>query len=109
VPSKQCRRCDDKRPPARSRQQTAGGGEKDSIGRFQFRPTGLTTKHREFVAEHHDLQLLELVGSKAQRNELENAGKYEVAERPEQRPAPPGRRDGRPTLRIRTGPTREPN
>ncbi|MDP9283681.1 MAG: hypothetical protein M3P41_01790 [Actinomycetota bacterium] len=52
------------------------------------------------------IQLLELLRAKAQRGELENAPKYDVAERPEQRPAPPGRRDGRTTLRSRTQPPR---
>ena len=34
-----------------------------------------------------------------------NAAEHEIAERPEQRPAPPGRRDRRATLRVRTRPT----
>src|SRR5712691_3115402 len=46
------------------------------------------------MAEHHDLKLLERLRSKPQRRELQNAPKYDVAERPEQEPAPPRRRDG---------------
>jgi hypothetical protein len=93
VPPKQCGRCDDKRPPARSRQQTTGRGEEDSIGRRQLGPTGLTPWHGEFVPEHHDLQLLELLRAKAQRGELENTPKYHVAERPEQGQNSPRRQD----------------
>jgi hypothetical protein len=44
-------------------------------------------------SEHHDLDLLELVRSKPQRRKLQNALKYEVAERPEQQ-APPGDETG---------------
>jgi hypothetical protein len=84
VPAKQRRRGDEKRPPTRSRQQPARGGEEDSILGPQLRPSDLTTQHDQLVAEHHDLELLELVRSKAQRRELKKAPKYEVAERPEQ-------------------------
>src|SRR5439155_6254680 len=105
VAAQQRRRSNGKRPPARSRQQPAGGGEEDSIGLTQLGPNGVPAQHRQLVAEHHDLELLELVGSKAQRSELQNASEYEVAERPEQGETPPGRRDGRTTLRIRTDPT----
>ena len=94
MPAKQRRRCDDKRPPARSRQQPAGGSKEDSIGRPQPRPSNLTAQHRQLVAKHHDLQLLELLRAKTQRRELQHASKHDVAERPQQRPAPPWRRDG---------------
>jgi hypothetical protein len=79
--------------------QPASGGEKDAIGGPQLRTSDLTTQHRKLVAEHHDLQLLELARAKAQRSELQNASKYEIAERPDQEPAPSGRRDGHTTLR----------
>jgi hypothetical protein len=84
VPAKQCRWRDDKGPPARSRQQPAGGSEEDSIGGPQRRPGDLAAQHRQLVAEHHDLQLFELLRTKTQRSELQNASKHEVAERPEQ-------------------------
>jgi hypothetical protein len=88
VPAKQRRRRDDKRPPAGSRKQLAGGGKEHSICGSQLGPSYLTPQHREFVAEHDDLELLELVRSKTQRRELQNTSKHDVAERPEQRPAP---------------------
>jgi hypothetical protein len=103
VPAKQRCRRDDERLPVRARQQPTSSGEEDSIGGPQLRPSDLSTQHRELVAEHHDLQLLELVRAKAQRRELQNASKYEVTERPDQEPAPSGRRDGRTTLRSRMG------
>jgi len=46
------------------------------------------------VAEHHDLELPELVRSKPQRRELQKAPKHDVTERPEQEPASPRRREG---------------
>lgn len=36
------------------------------------------------MAEHHDLQLLELLGAKAQRRELQKASEHDVTQRPEQ-------------------------
>ena len=78
-----------------------GGSKEDSIGRPQLRPSDLTAQHRQLVAEHHDLQLLELLRAKTQRRELQHAAKHEVAERPQQRPAPPWATRRAPTLRIR--------
>jgi len=43
VPTKQRRWRDEKRTPARSRQQPAGGGEEEPIGGPQLRPSDLTT------------------------------------------------------------------
>ena len=59
------------------------------------------------MAEHDDLELLELIRAEAQRRELQKAPEHEVAERPEQRAAPVVGRTGRRTLRTRTAtPTR---
>jgi hypothetical protein len=46
MPTKQRRRGDGKRAPARSRQQPAGRGKEHSIGGFQLGATGLTPKGR---------------------------------------------------------------
>src|SRR6266496_1769254 len=73
MPAKQRGRSDDKRAPACPRQQTARGGEEDSIGRAQLGPSELATQHRELVAEHDDLELLELIRTEAQRGELQQA------------------------------------
>src|SRR5437879_448602 len=94
MPAKQRGRRDDKRAPARSRQQTARGSEEDSIGRAKLGPSELATQHRELVAQHDDLELLELIRTEAQRRELQKPPEHEVAERPEQRAAPPDGRAG---------------
>ncbi len=80
----------------------AAEGELDREG--SARPSELATQHRELVAEHDDLELLELIRAEAQRRELQQALEHEVAERPERRAAPPNGRGGRPTLRARTAP-----
>jgi hypothetical protein len=71
MPAKQRRRCDDKRTPACSRQQTARGSEEDSIGSAQLGPSELAMRHRELVTKHDDLELLELIRREAQRRELQ--------------------------------------
>jgi hypothetical protein len=64
-------------------------------------------RNRVLVAEHDDLEFLELIRAEAQRRELQKAPEHEVAERPEQRAAPVVGRTGRRTLRTRTAtPTR---
>src|SRR6266571_3319745 len=103
MPAKQRRRSDKERAPACSRQQTARGSEEHSIGSAQLGAISLATQHGEFVAEHNDLELRELIGAGAQYGELQQAPEHEIAERPEQRATPPGGRDGRPTLRTTTG------
>jgi hypothetical protein len=57
--------------------------QEDAIGGPQLGSSGLASYHRELVAEHHDFELLELIGSKAQRGELQDAPEYDVTERPE--------------------------
>jgi hypothetical protein len=61
MPAKQRGRSDNKRTPAFARQQATGGSEEDSVGRAQLGPSELAAQHRELVAEHHDLELLELI------------------------------------------------
>src|SRR5712691_7757036 len=104
MPAKQRRRSDDKRAPACSRQQTARGGEENSIGRAQLGPSELATENRELVAEHDDLELFELLRTEAQRRELQKTPEHEVAERPEQRMAPPGGRKGDRSYGRKPGP-----
>jgi hypothetical protein len=50
------------------------------IGWPQLRSPDLPAQDAELVAEHHDLQLFELGGAKAQRGELQNTPKHELAE-----------------------------
>src|SRR6266487_5275416 len=67
MPAQQRRRRDNERAPACSREQTAGGGKEDSIGRFQVSPPNLATQDSELVPEHDDLQLLETARAEAKR------------------------------------------
>lgn len=46
-------------------------------------PSELATEQGEFVAEHDDLELLELIRAETQRRELQEAPKHEVGKRPE--------------------------
>jgi hypothetical protein len=75
---------DQKRPPARSRQQPACGSQEDSIGRRQLRTTCLPAKHRQLMPKQDDLQLLELARASTEQNESEHAPERQIAERPEQ-------------------------
>jgi hypothetical protein len=94
MPAKQRRRSDEERAPACSRQQTTRGSKEHSIGRAQLGPIVLATQHGKFVAEHNDLEFLELIGAEAQYGELQQAPEHEIAERPEQRATPPRGRAG---------------
>jgi hypothetical protein len=93
---------DEERAPARSRQQPTCCRKKDAIGRRQPRSPRLPTEDGQLVPEHDDLELLEVVRAGTQRCELEHAAEQQVAERPEQRPAPLDQRDGSTTLRSRS-------
>src|SRR6266540_5720667 len=102
---RQRRRTDDERAPARSRQQTARGSEENPIGRAQRGPGELASQHRELVAEHNDLELLELIRAEPQPRAAEGAGARGSKATRTKGAAPPRGRDGRPTLRTRTGAT----
>jgi hypothetical protein len=78
----------------------AGRRKEQSIGWPQLRSPDLPAQDAELVAEHHDLQLFELGGAKAQHGELQNTPKHEVAERDEHEQPPETNEDGRPTLRT---------
>jgi hypothetical protein len=66
--------------------RTAFVGDQESLDqRVSARGAGLTPEHRQLVAEHHDFQLLELLGTKTQRRKLQKASEHDVAERPEHR------------------------
>jgi hypothetical protein len=73
VPAEERRRRDQKRPPARSRQQPTGSSQEDPIGCRQLRTTCLSTKYRQLMPKHDDLQLLELGRTTTKQDELEHA------------------------------------
>jgi len=79
-------------------------GKEDTISGSQLAAAGLTPEHRELVAEHHNLEFLELLGPKAQRRELQKPCEHDVAEQPEQDRSPPGRRNEQTTLGVRLEP-----
>jgi len=84
VPAQQRGGRDDERPPTCSRQKTAGSGKEDSISGFQLRPSNLATQDTELVAEHDDLQLLELARAEAKCGQLQHTSNNEVHKRDEQ-------------------------
>src|SRR6266511_1196942 len=61
----------------------AAEGELDREG--SARPSELATQHRELVAEHDDLELLELIRAEAQRRELQQALEHEQSDQNEER------------------------
>jgi hypothetical protein len=75
MPTKQRRRRDDEHLPASSRQDSAGRRQEDPVSRGQRRTAGASSKDREFVSQHDDFQVLEIVRSKAQDGELKNSPK----------------------------------
>jgi hypothetical protein len=84
VPAQQRGGRDDERPPTCSRQKTAGSGKEDSISGFQLRPSNVATQDTELVAEHDDLQLLELTRAEAKCGQLQRTSNNEVHKRDEQ-------------------------
>ena len=88
MPPQQRRWRDEEGSPARPRQQLTCRGKEDSIGRRQLRSTCLSAQYRELVSEHDELEFLEVLRAGTQRHELQHAAEHQVAERPEQEPAP---------------------
>jgi len=77
---------DEQRAPALARKQTAGGGKECSIRRAQLESRCLATKNLELVAEHHDLELLELLRTAPQQDQREHASESEIDECDQARP-----------------------
>ena len=65
-------------------QQTGGGGEEDPVGVSQLRPSHLSAQDGQFVAEHHDLEVLGGTAPELERRKhkhasdekIENGGKH---------------------------------
>jgi hypothetical protein len=81
VPTQQRVRLNEKRRPARPAEKPAGRGKENPVGLVQPRTGDLAAKNREFVSEHHDLELLELAGAKTQRRERKRTPKQQVHQR----------------------------
>jgi hypothetical protein len=73
-------RLDDEHRPDRAWQQSTGGGQERSIRRRESRPRGLAAQHRQLMAQHNDLQFLEVTGTKPKDNQLKHASKRNVAD-----------------------------
>jgi hypothetical protein len=78
MPLKQCGRLDEECVPDRARQQPARGREEDPVRRRQRRSTGAPAQDRHLVAQHHDLQFLELGGAQPQNDQLQHALEHNV-------------------------------
>ena len=80
MPAQERVRRDEQRAPAPAWKQTAGGGKEGSIRRAQLGSTCLATEYLQLVAEHHDLELLELLRTAAEQDQREHASDGEVDE-----------------------------
>jgi hypothetical protein len=91
-----------RRTTGSSAQQLPGRSEEDAVTLIQPRTRDLTAKHREFVAEHHDLELLELAGAQTQRRHRKHTPKQQVQQRHHQEATPSTRVKGGPTQGTET-------
>jgi hypothetical protein len=71
---------DEQRAPTLAQKETAGGGKEGSIRRAQLGSMCLATKNLELVAEHDDLELLELLRTAAEQDQREHASESEIDE-----------------------------
>jgi hypothetical protein len=58
MPAQERVRADEERRPARSAERAAGGSQEDTVALLQPRLGDLAAKNREFVPQHHNLELL---------------------------------------------------
>jgi hypothetical protein len=86
MPTQQCVRTDEERP-ARPAKQLAGRSKEDTVTLVQPRTGDLTAQNRQFVAEHHDLQLLELARAQPQRRHRKRTPEQQVQQRHDQEAA----------------------
>jgi hypothetical protein len=87
MPTQQRVRADEERP-ARSAQHLAGRSKEEAITLIQPRTRDPAAKNREFVAEHYDLELLELARAQTQRRHRKRTPKQQVQQRQHQEAAP---------------------
>jgi hypothetical protein len=108
VPSQQCRRRDDERPPAVPREAPTRRREEEPVDCRQCGTLALSPQNGEFVPEDEDFQFLEVVRPNAQGNDLEQLTQYQVAERDQHEASCVGiLRIGSRSLRVRKGPLSE--
>jgi hypothetical protein len=66
-------RDEQERSPAHPRQNPAGSSEKGSVVKGEIRPCYLASEHLQQVAEHHDLDLLGILGAKRQDDDIKES------------------------------------
>ncbi len=77
--------------PARLAEQLAGRSQEDAVTLGQPRTSDLAAKNREFVSEHHNLELLELARAQPQRRHRKRTPKQQVQQRHDQKQPPSAR------------------
>jgi hypothetical protein len=100
MPTQQGVRTDEERA-ARSAQELAGRGKEDAVTLIQPWTGDLAPKHREFVAEHHDIELLELARAQPQRCHRKRTPEQQVQQRHHQEAALLHPRPRSPTVEPR--------
>jgi hypothetical protein len=81
MPTQQCRRLDEKRPPKRSRQHLAQRRQQNAIGRSKPWASNLAPQHLQLMSKNEDLHLLlPLIATEANQ-QLEQAANRPVQKR----------------------------
>jgi len=101
MPPQQRVRTDEERP-ARPPQQLAGRSKEDAVTLIQPRTGDLAAQHSQFVAEQHDLELLELARAQTQRRHRKRTPEQHVQQRHHHEAASPHPGPRRPTLGAAT-------
>jgi hypothetical protein len=78
MPAKQRLRANEEGRTARTAQQPAGRRQKHSVTPIQPRPSHLAAKNRELVAQHHDLEFLELARAETERRHRQRTPKEQL-------------------------------
>ncbi len=111
MPAKQRVRANEERRPARPAKQPAGRSQEHPVSLLQPWTSDLAAKNPELVAQHHDLELLELTRAQTQRRDCQRTPKQQIQQRHEQAAASLHPNPKKPTLRLRTrlgAPSRAP-
>jgi hypothetical protein len=88
MPAQQRVRANEERRPAPSAEQSAGRSQENAVALIQPRMRDLAAKNREFVPEHHNLELLELARAQTQHRHRKHTPKQQVQQRRDQKQPP---------------------
>ena len=102
MPAQQRVRTNEERRPAPSAQQPAGRSQEHPVPVVQLRTSDLAAKNGELVAQHYDLELLELPRAQPQRRYRQSTLKQQVQQRHDQAAASLHSNPKKPTLRSQT-------